>query len=508
MEAIATDMASFPLLSLLIGLPFFAAALLWLLPTTQAQRVALLATGAETLLSVLAVWRFDAGRSGFQWVERAQWLPTVNVHYLLGVDGISILFLPLTALLFLGVLLSSRPPVLPRLYYALLLALQGMTIGIFCALDLVLFFLFWELTLLPIYFLVNLWGMGPQRRFAATQYTLWMLGGGVFLLFGFILVAVSHSQQVTLSADMSLSATLTFELPSLLATALPSQQQLPALLLLLCGFAFKTPVVPFHVWLPVMAMEGPVALLAIMTGVKLGAYGILRFALPLAPQAAMQWSWLLAGIGVVGIFYGALMALNQSNMRRLLAFSSISHVGMVLLGISTMNVHGIQGALLQLLNFTLIASALFLLSGFIHRRTASCEWLHLGGLVRVMPTAAFFFLFFAVASMGMPLTSGFPAEQLIILGTIAQHKGAALAAVGGQILGAAYLLLFYRRAFLGSTSRHLPSGVVDLQGAERWSLFLFAIPVLLVGLLPGWLVHFTQLPTVGWLAQMSNQLSQ
>jgi NADH-quinone oxidoreductase subunit M len=501
MEAIATDMASFPLLSLLLALPFAAAGVLWVLPAAQARALALLAAAAELAIALVLVWRFDPSRNGFQWVERAEWLPTVNVHYLLGVDGLSLLFLPFSALLFLVLLLSSRPSVLPRSYFALLLSLQAMTVGIFTALDLVLFFLFWELTLIPIYFLVSIWGIGPQRRFAATQYTLWMLFGGALILFGFVVVAVMQGQ--ALAGTLPLQTRLTFELPTLLALPLPEVWQLPAFLLLVVGFAVKTPVVPFHVWLPVMAMEGPVAVVAMMTGLKLGAYGLIRFALPLAPHAAMEWSWLLAGFGVIGIFYGALMALNQSNLRRLLAYSSISHVGMVLLAISTMTVQGIQGAVLQLINFTVISSALFLLAGYLQRRTDSCEWRHLGGVVQVMPQATALFFFFGVAGLGMPLTSGYPAEQLMLLGTISLHKGAALAAVGGQILAAGYFLLFYRRAFLGPVTQRAVREAQDLQWAERYSLLLLALPVFLFGLLPGWLLQVTQVPAVQWLSQLT-----
>ncbi|MBF0184611.1 MAG: NADH-quinone oxidoreductase subunit M [Magnetococcales bacterium] len=503
MDAIAITMAPFPLLSLLIGLPFVVALLLWLLPVQQARAAAVLTALLQNGLSLLLVWGFDAEQNGFQWVERAEWLPSVNVHYFVGVDGLALLFVPLTALLFLGLLLSSRPSRMPRLYYALMLALSGISIAIFSALDLVLFFLFWELTLIPIYFLVSYWGVGPQRRFAATQYTLWMLAGGAMILFAFVLLAVGQQAQAAGTILEIAKKLPIFSLPTLLSNPLAVDRQVPVFLLLVLGFAIKTPVVPLHVWLPVMAMEGPVALLAMMTGLKLGAYGLLRFAMPLAPQAALQWSWLLAGFAVVGIYYGALMAFNQSNLRRMLAYSSISHVGLVLLGISTMTVQGMQGALLQLFNFTLIASGLFLLSGYIHRRTDSCEWLHLGGLVRSMPFATALFLFFGLAAMGLPLTSGFPAEQLILLGTISLHKGAALAAVGGQILGAAYFLLFYRRAFLGPVVHRVVAEATDLQGAERWSLLLLALPVLVFGLFPGWLVHFSQFPALDWVARFT-----
>ncbi|MBF0582833.1 MAG: NADH-quinone oxidoreductase subunit M, partial [Magnetococcales bacterium] len=357
MAALSAPLASLPLLSLLIGLPLVGALLLGLLPARQARSFALGVGLVEAVLACGVVWGINPEQAGFQWLEQGRWIPTLHLQYLLGVDGLSALFLPLSALLFVGLVLASTGVQrLPQLYFALLLALEGITIGIFSALDLLLFFLFWELTLIPLYFLVSLWGIGPQRRFAATQYTLWMLGGGVLLLFGFLLVATGHGDWPAATDGFRAPAALLFDLPTLLATPLPVERQWPVFLLLLMGFAVKTPVVPLHIWLPTVAMEGPVVVVAMMTGLKLGAYGLIRFALPLAPQVAQEWYGVLAGWGVGGIFYGGLLALVQSNLRRLLAFASISHVGFVLLGLSTFTVQGVQGALLQLLNFTLIAS--------------------------------------------------------------------------------------------------------------------------------------------------------
>jgi NADH-quinone oxidoreductase subunit M len=500
----ATLLAGFPLLSLLLGLPLAGAVLLWMLPARLARATAVVVAVLELLLAGGLVGAVHPGQAGFQWVERFSWMPTVNAHYLLGVDGLSVLFLPCSALLFVAVLLSSRLE--SRLYFALLLALEGITMGIFCALDTLLFFLFWELTLVPLYFLVTLWGIGPQRRFAAIQYTLFMLGGGALLLFGFLLVANGVAALHAVPNAVLPPSSLVFDLPSLLANPLPLDRQWPVFLLLLAGFAVKTPVVPFHVWLPTLAMEGPVAVVAIMTGIKLGAYGLLRFALPLAPQAAQEWHWLLAGLGVVGIFYGGLAALAQTNLRRMLAFSSVSHVGLVLLGLSTLTVQGVQGAVLQLLNFTVMAGGLFLLAGFVRRRTDSTELVQLGGLVRAMPMATTFFLLFGLASMGLPLTSGFPAEQLIVLGAMTVHKGAALAAIGGQILGAAYFLHYYRRAFLGPVRHPVVAAAADLTRWEGVAVLLLAIPVLLSGFYPQWIVHFTQTAAVRWVARFSGAM--
>lgn len=211
-------------------------------------------------------------------------------------------------------------------------------------------------------------------------------------------------------------------------------------LLLLAGFAVKTPVFPLHTWLPVVAMEGPVAVAALMTGLKLGAYGLIRFAVPLAPGAAQELHWLLAGLGVVGILYGALAAIAQTNLRRMLAYASISHVGLVLLGIASFSLQGVQGALFQLLNFTVVAGGLSLLTSFLHQRMGSTDLINLGGAGRSMPLLAAFFFVFALASLGVPGTTGFPAEFLILVSTLQSHTGAGLAALFGMVLGAAYVL--------------------------------------------------------------------
>ena len=498
------SLLALPLLSLLIGLPCVAASLLWLLPPRHARSLAVAAAVMELLLACVVVGSIHPEQPGFQRLEQAVWIPTVHVQYLLGVDGLSALFLPLSALLFLGILLSAgRQHLLPRLYFALLLLLEGISIGIYCALDTLLFFLFWELTLIPLYFLITVWGIGPQRRFAANQYTLWMLTGGVALLFGFLLLAMGHADLQVESGGAMLPAALVFDLPTLLATPLSVDRQWPIFLLLLIGFAVKTPVIFLHTWLPTLAMEGPVAVLAVMTGLKLGGYGLLRFALPLAPQVAQACYWLLAGLGVVGIVYGGLAALAQTNLRRLLAFSSIHHVGLVLLGFSTFTLQGVQGAVLQLLNFTMVAGGLFLITGFIRQRTVSTELVHLGGLVRSMPFASTFLLFFGLAGMGLPLTSGFPAEQLLLLGVFSTYKGAALLAMGGQILGAGYFLHYYRRAFLGPVTHRVVAEAEDLRPRERWVVLLFALPLLLSGIYPRWVLHFIQAPTTAWLAHFS-----
>ncbi len=482
---------AFPYINLmLLSLPI-AAALIWLLGARHARWVALFAALFDLLLSLGLLTVFDTSDGGFQLVTSVSWIPTLQIHYQMGVDGLSVLFLPLTTLLFLGVIVVSWNSVrtMPQLYYILLLLLETATLGIFTSLDTIVFFLFWELSLIPSYFLINLWGIGPNRRFAATKYTLQMLIGGVPLLFGFVLLAFHHGD-----------AGLLFDYLTLLQSPLPAEQQVIIFLLLLAGFSVKTALFPLHTWLPTVAMEGPVGLTAVLLGIKVGAYGLLRFAIPLAPDAAQQFHWLLAGLGVIGILYGAVMALVQTNLRQVLAYSSISHVGLVVLGLASFNIEGIQGVIYTLLNFTVISGGMVLLTAMLHHRTGSSEIISLGGIAASMPLLAAFFFLFALASMGIPGTNGFPAELLIILSALESHTGAGLAALFGVVVGAGYLLAYYRRTFYGPLQ---PGSVVadspDLRFRELFLITTFALLILLGGILPGSVLDLTRSAAENWL---------
>jgi NADH-quinone oxidoreductase subunit M len=490
-------MANFPLLSLLFLTLPIGAALTWLLPRPDwARRIALVTALVDLVIAAVVVARFDSSQAGFQLVEKAPWIPSLNIHYLVGVDGISVLFLPATILLFLGVIIASWNSVhqLPRLFYSLLLLLETATLGIFCALDSVLFFLFWELSLVPLYFLVSLWGVGPNRRYAATKYTLVMLAGGVPLLFGFLLLAFNHAH---------LGGSLAFDIPSLLATPLPDGTEYLVFFLLLLGFAVKVPVFPMHTWLPVVAIEGPVAVVALLLGLKLGAYGLIRFAIPLAPDAARELHWLLAGLGVVGILYGAVAAFAQTNLRRMLAYSSLSHVGLVLLGVASFTQQGIQGAVLQLLNFTLVAGGLFLLAGALHHRIGSNDIHSLGGAARTMPMLASFFLLLGLAGMGLPLTSGFLAELLILVSALQTHSGAGLAALFGMVLGAGYFLSLYRKAFFGPVTSPVVAQAMDLRPREMGVMLLFSLIIIAVGLYPAVVLDVIQKSGALWVSRVA-----
>ena len=271
-----TELSSYPLLSLLIFSPLAGAALLWFFNNTASIRmIALITTIVSLFISLLILNGFNSADSGFQFIERTPWISTLNINYFIGIDGISVLFLPLSCLLFTGVIIGSWTSIstLPKLYYALLLILQSAILGIFCALDTILFFLYWEMTLIPIYFLISLWGVGPNRRYAAVKYTLFMLTSGVPLLFAFVILAFAH-------ASVSLPAELSFDYLQLLDTAIPENTQATIFFLLLIGFGAKAALFPFHTWLPTVAMEGPASIAAIMTGLKLGLYGFLPLILP------------------------------------------------------------------------------------------------------------------------------------------------------------------------------------------------------------------------------------
>ncbi|MDI1230387.1 MAG: NADH-quinone oxidoreductase subunit M [Methylobacter sp.] len=497
--------ASFPLLSLLILLPLSGAIAVTFIRNIQlAKNIALWVAVLELIATLRVVQLFNADLGdGFQLVERYAWIPSLNIEYLLGVDGISVLFLPMSALLTFMVIVASWNSVqtMPRLHLALLLALEGVTIGVFSALDMALFFLFWELTLPPIFFLIGLWGIGSERRSAAIKYTLFMLFGGVPLLFAIIILAMNHATAVGGSIPQDLS----FSLPVLLATALPDHLQTLVFILLLLGFAVKAPLVPFHTWLPTVAMEGPTQMTALLIGLKLGAFGIIRFTMPLAPSAAVEYSWVLGILGAITLVYSALIALQQTNLRRLLAYASVSHVGLVIVGIASLNMQGIQGAIFQLLNFTMVAGSLMLVAGFIQHRLGSTEAIHLGGLAKVMPRLTCFYFLFALASMGLPGTSGFPAELLLIVSTMLAHPSISIAALIGAILSAAYMLSFTRRAFFGPITQSSVKQVQDLRPRELTLLCVSALLILGIGFFPNSVLKINKTTAEAWLSRLMDQ---
>ncbi|MDZ4317019.1 MAG: NADH-quinone oxidoreductase subunit M [Azonexus sp.] len=458
-----------PLLSLLIFLPLGGAALLWLLPTRAARHVVALTLLLTLLISTLALFSFAPSGERFQLIERTPWIASLNVHYLVAVDGLSVLFLPATALLFLGSLVANWNLVkeAPRLHYSLLLLLLSATLGIFCALDTVLFFFFWELTLLPLYFLLGRWGVTAGSGQAAARYFLIMLAGGIPLLLAFIILASSQPS-------------LSFDLMALLATPLPHSTQTLVFLLCLLGFGVKVPLVPLHTWLPQFSLAAPGSLTALLVGLKLGVFGLIRFAIPLAPDAAQEMHWLLAGLGTFTLLYGAVGILGQTNLRIALAYTSICHVGLAVLGLASFSAQGVQGAVALLLSFTVATGGAFLLLEFLRQRTGSTDINGLGGAAKTMPLLAGGVLICGLAGVGMPGTSSFPGEFPLILAALQTHTGAGMAALFGLSIAAGGFLSLYRKAFWGPVTCPEVAQAEDLRPRER--IVLIALIVLIIGI--------------------------
>ncbi len=498
------ELAHHPLLSILLALPLGGALLCAIfrqVPT--AQRIALGSAVATLGCSLLIVAAFDPAKEEFQLVESAPWITGLGINYLVGIDGLSLFFLPATALLFCAAVVASwrvtasgTAALPPGVYFALLLSLEALTLGIFCALDLIFFFCCWEASLIPLYFLVSLWGSGSGRQAAAIRYFLVMLAGGVPLLFGLL----------ALISGQAAGGPLVFALPALLDGSLPASTQYLVFLLLLIAFGVKVPVVPLHTWLPAMAMGAPAAITAILVGLKLGAYGLIRLAIPLAPLAARDLQWLLAGLGTLAILYGGVAALVHSNLRGVLAYASVAHVGLVVLGISTFSVSGLQGALLLLLNFSVSSGGAFLVLSFLQRRSGSTDIAQLGGLMLKLPLLSGFFLFFGLAGIGLPATSSFPAELLIVVAALHSHTGAGLAALFGTILAAAALLVPFGQAFLGPLRRPDLADAADLLPRELVVLLLPALLTVGIGVYPGPLLDWLRPAAEAWVAGLAGLL--
>jgi NADH-quinone oxidoreductase subunit M len=363
---------------------------------------------------------------------------------------------------------------------------------VFSSIDTILFLFFWETTLIPLYFLLSLWGVGANRRYAGMKYVLFMMTGGLPIAFAFVLLAIQ--------ADGS----YLFDYTQLIKVARDNPYQNIIFFLLLFGFGIKTPLFPMHTWLPVLAQEGHPGTIATVVGIKLGAYGLLRFTVPMAPDAAHSFQWLLIGLGITGVIYGAVAALSQTNIRRMLAFSSLSHVGMVVLGIATFSIQGIQGAVFQLLNLTMVAGGLFLLTGFLLHRIGSTDIISLGGVAKTMPLLTSFFFFLGLANMGVPATSTFPAEFLIIISALNTYTGVGLAALFGVILGSAYFLGILRKAFLGECRNEIVADAVDLKHRELFIAFVMSAIVLIVGLYPQLVLGVIEKSSMGWLGVITH----
>ena len=442
-ERFAIMQVGFPILSLLLLLPLLAAAVIWFVRDhTRAYQVALGAAAAELILAAYAALIFVHDVPDMQFVERGWTVPGLGIGYHLGVDGISVLFLPVTALLTLLVILYAEYSAAThtRHYVMATLALEAMLIGAFVSLDLVMFWMFFVLELVPSYYLITRWGTGAQRKRAAQEYIAFMALGSAAMLAGFVTLAVSAR---------GATGALSFDLLDLLRFSAPPQVQNVIFFLLFVGFAIKAPVFPFHTWMPKVLEQGPVVGMSVfLIGIKLGTYGFLRFVIPLLPEASRAWVWVIMGLGAAGLVYGALIALIQTNLRRLLAFSSLAHMGSVMIGLFSLNFTGFQGGLLQMVNLGIVGAGLFFVAGFLHSRVGSPDLSAMGGLLNRVPVLTAAFLVIALAGIGLPGTNGFNGEHLIMLGAFKAHWILALATGLGVFLTAAYFLWYFQRAFL------------------------------------------------------------
>ncbi len=469
-----------PVLSTIIFLPLLGALVIWLLPmSARGHRITALLTSLATFLISLQLWfGFDRGSHEFQFVEHMNWIPDFGISYHLGTDGISMLLLLLTTLLSAIAILASFGAIKEKTrgYYAFLLVLETGMLGVFVSLDLFLFYIFWEAMLIPMYFLIGVWG-GERRIYAAVKFFLYTMFGSLLMLIAIIFLGMAYHAQ---------TGVWSFNLVDLFATQLTFTQEVLMFCAFALAFAIKVPLFPFHTWLPDAHVEAPTAGSVILAGVllKMGTYGFIRFCLPLFPHAAtaaVPWVMLLS---VIGIIYGALVAMVQPDLKKLVAYSSVSHLGFVMLGIFALNMQGMQGGLLQMVNHGLSTGALFLLVGIVYERRHTRLIEKFGGLTRVMPLFAACFMIVTLSSIGLPGTNGFVGEFLILLGAFAHSKVYGIFAATGVILAAAYMLWMFQRVMFGKVIHAENEKLRDMNGREFATLVPLIILIFWIGVYP------------------------
>jgi NADH-quinone oxidoreductase subunit M len=478
--------SAFPILSCILFLPVAGATVLWLFDDEDMVRTAALTIAlVEFALSLFVLLRFVPDSAAMQFAEHVRWIPALGISYHLAVDGISVLFVGLTAFLTVLIVIYSWDTVRHqiKLYMMALLALETTTMGVFVSLDLILFFVFWELMLIPSYFLIKLWGGGAERHYAALKYVLYTLLGSVFMLVGIALLDLNYHQWATLHHT---EPAYSFDLLELLTVPIPLHQQILIFWFMFLGFAFKAPVFPFHTWLPDALLEGPIGMAVVLAGLKLGTFGFMRFSIPLLPEASKSQTVVsvLMALGLAAILYGAIMALIQPDFRRLLAYSSISHLGFIVIGLFALNYQGLQGSLLTMINLGFSTAGLFFIAGFLYSRQQTTQLASFGGMAKQVPLLATFFLLIGLASIGLPGTNGFVGEFLILLGAFKAYWLYGSLAVLGVIFGAAYFLWYYERAMFGPLSKTVKESIGDLHFREVVIAMSLSVMILWIGLYP------------------------
>ena len=473
---------SVPFLTLLIVLPALGGAALALLgldrrlPKDLAAALALLVSLATLVIAVIALVTMKVHFGGFQLVsDHAYTGDTLGIRWYLGVDGISVFLVLLTAVLFPLVLITGRTKAKPRAYAAWMLLLEAAIMGSFLSLDLIVFFFFFEMTLIPSYFIIAGWGH-ERRAYAAVKFFLYTFLGSAFLFVGILALAFIHQSQ---------TGVLTFSLPALEHTHLSSSTEILLFLAFTSAFAIKAPLFPFHTWSPDAYTEAPAGGSVILSGVlaKLGTYGIVRFDLTLFPQATRTLAPLILTLAVIGIVYGAIVACAQRDMKRMVTYSSLAQIGFIALGTFALSTQGLSGAILLMLNHGLIVGGLFLVIGFIYERRGTWQTTELRGLQKVAPVMAAVFTVLMMASIGVPGLNGFVSEFLVLLGTFITHRWWAVVAVLGVIVAAIYLLWTYQQVFHG-VPKPEDEKTKDLSWLERLLMAPLIILIVFLGVYP------------------------
>jgi NADH-quinone oxidoreductase subunit M len=471
-------MAGWPILSLTTFLPLVGAAFILLIRgepdvvARNARNVALWTSLITFVLSLFIWLNFDNTTAAFQMVERADWIPAFNINYHMGVDGISVLFVLLSTFLTPLCILASWESVKVRVkeYMIAFLVLETLMVGMFCALDFMLFYVFFEGVLIPMFLIIGVWG-GARRVYAAFKFFLYTLLGSVLMLLAILAMYFVAG---------------TTDLPTLMQTQFPRNMQIWLWLALFASFAVKVPMWPVHTWLPDAHVEAPTAGSVILAGVllKMGGYGFLRFSIPILPEASAYFTPLIYTLSVVAIIYTSLVALAQEDMKKLIAYSSIAHMGFVTIGMFSLKQQGVEGSVFQMLSHGIVSGALFLCVGVVYDRLHTREIARYGGLVQNMPRYAVVFMLMMLASVGLPGTSGFVGEFLILVGAFQDNTWVALLATIGIILGAAYMLWLYRRVVFGKITRDDVKGMLDLTPREIAIFAPLVVVVLWMGIYP------------------------
>jgi len=469
------------ILTLVTFFPLIGAFLLLFVPSGRhdsLKSISLILAFVTMLLSFMLYAMFDPLAQGMQFEVNIPWVTSLGIHYHMGIDGISLLLIVLTTILTLLGILCSWNSITTGVkgYYISMLLLETGMIGVFCALDLFLFYVFWEVMLIPMYFIIGVWG-GPRRVYAAIKFVLFTMFGSLLML-----VAILY----LLFAYQDFSGEYSFDMLKLMEMPIAYHAQLWLFGAFALAFAIKVPMFPFHTWLPDAHVEAPTAGSVILAGVllKMGTYGFIRICLPMFPEATMTYLPYICILALISIIYGALVAMVQKDVKSLVAFSSVSHMGFIMLGMFALNLEGMEGSVLQMINHGVSTGALFLLVGMIYERRHTRMIKDFGGIAKVMPTYAAFFMIVTLSSIGLPLTNGFVGEFLILLGAFKASNLWGVIAASGVILSACYMLWMYQRVFFGKVTREENKNLKDVSWRERIILVPLVVLIFWIGIYP------------------------